>query len=76
MLGKIKKYNIIIIILPNSKYKIASAASIIKDMLYNFPNFKINLIVNISSSALSAKYNIYLNNIIINLPYNKNKNIF
>ena len=75
-LGKIRKYNIVIAVLPNGEYGIASAVSVAKDMLYSFLNIRLGLIVGISGSALSKKYNIRLSDIIVSNPYNRNGGIF
>ncbi|PSN60866.1 hypothetical protein BS50DRAFT_505757, partial [Corynespora cassiicola Philippines] len=69
-------YNIIIAVLPKSKYSILFIVVIIKNILYSFFNIKIKLIVSISSGALIFKYNIYLNNIIVSTFYNKKNSIF
>lgn len=55
----------------NSKYKLLSAASVTRDILYSFPNIKINLIIGISGSAPSLKHNIYLSDIIMGVFNNK-----
>ncbi|PSN60865.1 hypothetical protein BS50DRAFT_505718, partial [Corynespora cassiicola Philippines] len=69
-------YNIIIAVLFKSKYSILFIVVIIKNIFYSFFNIRIRLIVSISSSTLTFKYNIYLNNIIVSVFYNRKNNIF
>jgi hypothetical protein len=75
-LGKIGKHNVIIAILPTSKYSITSAVTIVRDVLYSFLNIYFKLIVSISGNILSTKYNICLRDIIINTYSNRKGSIF
>ncbi|KAF2186023.1 hypothetical protein K469DRAFT_574683, partial [Zopfia rhizophila CBS 207.26] len=75
-LSKVRKYNVVIIIFFNRKYGILTTASVTRDIVYNFPNIKIGLIVSISSSTFIKVNNIYLSNIIISSLYNRNSGVF
>ena len=75
-LGKIGKHNIVIAVLPDGEYGIASAVSVARDMLHSFPNIRLSLIVGISGGALSKKHDIYLGDIIVSDPYNGYGGIF
>lgn len=70
-LGKIGKYNTVIAILPHREYGIAPAASVVRDMLYSFPNIRIGLIVGISGGAPSPKHDIRLGDIIVSASDNR-----
>ncbi|KAI3575829.1 hypothetical protein IWW34DRAFT_631022, partial [Fusarium oxysporum f. sp. albedinis] len=75
-LGKIRKYNIIMAILPKSKYSITSTATIARDILHSFLNIHFGLIVSISSGILSIKYNICLSDIIVSTCSNRKGGVF
>jgi hypothetical protein len=75
ILGKIRKYNIIIAVLPYGQYNITSIIVIGRNILYNFPNIKIGLIISISGGVLNDKYNIRLSNIIVNIFDNKKNGV-
>ncbi|KAJ5472267.1 hypothetical protein N7530_006268, partial [Penicillium desertorum] len=64
----IGEYNVIITILPDSKYRIASAASVAINIFNSFYNIRIGLIVRISGGVLSESYNIYLGDVIVSTP--------
>ncbi|KAK1719161.1 hypothetical protein BDP67DRAFT_394129, partial [Colletotrichum lupini] len=57
-LGRVNTYNVVITILFNREYSINTAIAVARNILYSFPNIRIRLIINISSGALSPKYNI------------------
>jgi hypothetical protein len=76
ILGRLRNHNIIIAMLPNSKYRIALVASIAINMLYSFLNVRISLIVGISGRAPSRKYNICLGDIVVSVPYNSKGGVF
>ncbi|XTI85085.1 hypothetical protein V2W45_1466039 [Cenococcum geophilum] len=59
IVGKIRKYSIVITILPDGEYGIASVANIARDILYSFPNIRIGLIVGISGGALMSGLKAY-----------------
>ncbi|KAK5988505.1 hypothetical protein PT974_09988 [Cladobotryum mycophilum] len=64
-LGKIRKHNVVIAVLPDGEYGIASAASVARDMLHSFPNVRIGLMVGIGGGAPSAKHDIRLGDIVV-----------
>ncbi|KAM5359103.1 hypothetical protein ACJA88_015218 [Fusarium oxysporum] len=76
ILGKIRKHNIIVTILPHGKYGISSAAGIAKDMLHSFPNVKIGLMVGIGGSAPTSEHNIRLGDIIVSASGNGKGSVF
>ncbi|KAL2140769.1 hypothetical protein VTI28DRAFT_3283 [Corynascus sepedonium] len=43
VLGKIGSHNVVIAVLPDAEYGIASAAAVARDMLHSFPNVRIGL---------------------------------
>jgi nucleoside phosphorylase len=65
ILGKIRKHNIIIAVLPYGEYGISSIIGVAKDILNSFPNIRIGLIVGISGGTLSRKHDIRLGDIVI-----------
>lgn len=75
-LGRLGKYNIIIAVLPDGEYRIASTASMAINMLHSFPNVRISLMVGIGSKASSRKHNIRLGDIIVSAPYNNKGGVF
>jgi nucleoside phosphorylase len=64
-LGKIGKHNVVIAVLPDGEYGIASAASVARDMLHSFPNIRIGLMVGIGGGAPSIKHDIRLGDIVV-----------
>jgi nucleoside phosphorylase len=64
-LGKIGKHNVVIAVLPDGIYGIASAAAVARDMLHSFPNVKIGLMVGIGGGAPSPKHDIRLGDIVV-----------
>jgi nucleoside phosphorylase len=55
-LGKLGKHNVVIAVLPDGEYGIASAAIVARDMLHSFPNIRIGLMVGIGGGAPSLKH--------------------
>lgn len=76
ILGRLGKHNIVIAILPDSEYGIASAASIAINMLRSFLNVRIGLMVGIGGGVPSRKYDIYLSDIIVSVPYDGKGGVF
>jgi nucleoside phosphorylase len=64
-LGKVGKHNVVIAVLPHREYGISSATGVAKDMLHNFPNVRIGLMVGIGGGALSLKHDIRLGDIVV-----------
>ncbi|KKO99476.1 hypothetical protein THAR02_08415 [Trichoderma harzianum] len=67
-LGRIKKHNVVIAVLPDGEYGISSAASVARDMLHTFPNIRIGLMVGIGGGAPSTKHDIRLGDIVVSSP--------
>lgn len=67
-LGKMGKHNVVIAVLPDGEYGIASAANVAKDMLHSFPNIRIGLMVGIGGGAPSEKHDIRLGDIVVSAP--------
>ncbi|EXA32427.1 hypothetical protein FOVG_16348 [Fusarium oxysporum f. sp. pisi HDV247] len=63
-LGKVRKHNIIIAVLPDNKYEKSSAASVARDIMHSFPNIRFSLMVGIAGGA-PRKHNIRLGYIMI-----------
>ncbi|KAL2170892.1 hypothetical protein VTG60DRAFT_4296 [Thermothelomyces hinnuleus] len=65
VLGRIGAHNVVIAVLPDAEYGIASAAAVARDMLHSFPNVRIGLMVGIGGGALSPKRDIRLGNVVV-----------
>lgn len=66
-LGKIGEHNVVIAVLPGGEYGIASAASVVRDMLHSFPNVRIGLMVGIGGGAPS-RHDVRLGDIVVSAP--------
>ncbi|KAF2180654.1 purine and uridine phosphorylase [Zopfia rhizophila CBS 207.26] len=75
-LGKIGKHNVVIAVLPDGEYGIASAASVARDMLHSFPNIRLGLMVGIGGGAPSKKNDIRLGDIVVSVPCDGNSGVF
>jgi nucleoside phosphorylase len=75
-LGKIGKHNVVIAVLPDGEYGIASAASVARDMLHSFPNVRIGLMVGIGGGAPSGKHDIRLGDVVVSAPCDRNGGVF
>jgi hypothetical protein len=75
-LGKIGKHNVVISVLPDGEYSIASVVSVARDMLHSFPNVRIGLMVGIGGGASSPKHDIRLGDIVVSAPCNKKGGVF
>ena len=64
-LGKIGKHNVVIAVLPDGEYGIASAASVARDLLHSFPNIRLGLMVGISGGTPCKKNDIRLGDIMV-----------
>ncbi|KAL7913596.1 nucleoside phosphorylase domain-containing protein [Trichoderma velutinum] len=67
-LGRIGPHNVVIAVLPDGEYGIASAASVARDMLHSFPNVRIGLMVGIGGGAPSPSHDIRLGDIVVSAP--------
>ena len=75
-LGRIGKHNVVIAVLPNGEYGIASAASVARDMLHSFPNIRLGLMVGIGGGAPSQKHDIRLGDVVVSNPHNGEGGVF
>jgi len=75
-LGKIGKHNVVIAVLPDGEYGIASAASVARDMQHSFPNIRLGLMVGIGGGAPSNKHDIRLGDIVVGIPCDGNGGVF
>ncbi|KAL1595276.1 hypothetical protein SLS60_009966 [Paraconiothyrium brasiliense] len=75
-LGRVGKHNVVIAVLPDGEYGIASAASVARDMLHSFSNIRLGLMVGIGGGAPSKKHDIRLGDIVISDPSNGNGGVF
>jgi nucleoside phosphorylase len=75
-LGKIGKHNVVIAVLPDGEYGIASAAGVARDMLHSFTNVRIGLMVGIGGGAPSQKHDIRLGDIVVSAPRDGNGGVF
>ncbi|KAL4783586.1 nucleoside phosphorylase domain-containing protein [Aspergillus varians] len=64
-LGRIGKHNVVIAILPQGDYGIASAAATARDMLRSFPNVRIGLTVGIGGGAPTPQNDIRLGDVVV-----------
>jgi hypothetical protein len=72
----ISDYNVVICVLIEGEYGVISIIIIARDILYNFYNIRIGLMVGISGSTLSLKHDICFSNIMVSAPCNRNSSIF
>jgi nucleoside phosphorylase len=75
-LGKIRKHNVVIAVLPHGEYGISSAASVARDMLSSFPNVRIGLMVGIGGGAPSRKHDIRLGDVVVSASGNGKGGVF
>jgi nucleoside phosphorylase len=75
-LGKVRKHNVVIAVLPDGEYGTSSAASVARDMLHSFPNVRIGLMVGIGGGAPSPKHDIRLGDIVVSAPRDGNGGVF
>jgi nucleoside phosphorylase len=69
-LGRIRKHNVVIAVLPDGGYGISSATSVAVNMLNSFPNIRIGLMVGVGGGAPSEKHDIRLGDIVVSAPRN------
>ncbi|CRG86887.1 Ankyrin-3 [Talaromyces islandicus] len=75
-LGKISGHYVVLAVLPDGEYGIASAASVARDMLFSFPNVRIGLMVGIGGGAPSPKHDIRLGDIVVSIPRDGKSGVF
>ncbi|KXJ86484.1 WD domain protein [Microdochium bolleyi] len=69
-LGRMGRHNVVIAVLPDGEYGIASAAGVARDMLHSFPNVRIGLMVGIGGGAPSERHDIRLGDVVVSAPRN------
>ncbi|VUC34817.1 unnamed protein product [Clonostachys rosea] len=67
-LGKMRRHNVVIAVLPDGQYGISSATGVIKDMLSTFSNIRIGLMVGIGGGAPSKNHDIRLGDVVVSAP--------
>ncbi|OTA01688.1 hypothetical protein A9Z42_0020160 [Trichoderma parareesei] len=67
-LGTMGKHNVVIAVLPDWEYGVASAATVARDMLHTFPNVRIGLLVGIGGGAPSKNHDIRLGDVVVSTP--------
>lgn len=75
-LGDMGRHHVVIAVLPDGEYGIASAASVARDMLHSFPNVRIGLMVGIGGGAPSEKHDIRLGDVVVSAPRNGCEGVF
>jgi nucleoside phosphorylase len=75
-LGRMGKHNVVIAVLPDGEYGIASAANVARDMLHSFPNVRIGLMVGIGGGVPSKKHDIRLGDVVVSAPRNEHGGVF
>jgi len=75
-LGKVRKHNFVIAVLPNGEYGTSTAASVARDMLHSFPNIRIGLMVGVSGGAPSPQHDVRLGDIVVSAPRDGKGGVF
>jgi nucleoside phosphorylase len=76
LLGKMGDHNVVIASLPDGEYGMSSAAGVARDMLHNFPNVRIGLMVGIAGGVPSMKHDIRLGDVVVSSPQNGHGGVF
>ncbi|KAL2861893.1 purine and uridine phosphorylase [Aspergillus pseudodeflectus] len=69
-LGEIGGHHVVIAVLLKGECGTSSAASVARDMVHSFPNFRFGLMVGIGGGAPSTKHDIRLGDIVVSSPRN------
>jgi nucleoside phosphorylase len=75
-LGRIGRHNVVIAVLPEGEYGIASAAGVAKDMLHSFPHVRIGLMVGVGGGAPSPMHDIRLGDVVVSAPHDGKGGVF
>jgi hypothetical protein len=75
-LGKNGKHNVVIAVLPDRKYGLATATGVAKDIMHSSPNIRIGLMVGIAGGAPSKKRDIRLGDIVVGIPRDRENGVF
>ncbi|KAJ5475132.1 hypothetical protein N7539_008198 [Penicillium diatomitis] len=74
--GKVGSHNVVISVLPIREHRISSAARVAEEMIHNFPNLRIGLMVVIGGGAPRPKHDIRLGEIVVSTPHNDHGGAF
>ncbi|KAF2644041.1 hypothetical protein P280DRAFT_496496 [Massarina eburnea CBS 473.64] len=69
-LGRIGDHNVVVAVLPEGEYGVASAGTVVRDLLSSFLNVRIGMMVGIGGGAPSKKNDIRLGDFVVGLPGN------
>ncbi|PMD49386.1 purine and uridine phosphorylase, partial [Hyaloscypha bicolor E] len=75
-LGEIGKHHVVVAVLPEGCYGIASAAKVARDMMHSFPNLRIGLMVGIGGGVPNKKHDIRLGDIVVSTPRDGHGGVF
>jgi len=75
-LGRIRQHNVVVAVLPDGEYGIASAAVVARDMLHSFPHIRIGLMVGIGGGAPTLNHDIRLGDIVVSTPRDGKGGVF
>ncbi|KAL9094338.1 MAG: hypothetical protein Q9165_003479 [Trypethelium subeluteriae] len=75
-LGRMKKHNVVIAVLPGGEYGTDTAASVARDMLHSFPNVRIGLMVGIGGGVPSQKHDIRLGDVVVSSTHRDYGGVF
>lgn len=67
-LGRIGKHNVVMSVLPMGSYGTTSATNVATNMLRDFPNVRIGLMVGIGGGVPSKRHDIRLGDIVVSIP--------
>ncbi|KAL4877983.1 ankyrin repeat-containing domain protein [Aspergillus karnatakaensis] len=68
-LGKLGRHHVVMAVLPAGGYGVCSAAIVARDLVHDFPNIKIGLMVWVGGAAPSRKHDIRLGDIVVSRPH-------
>jgi nucleoside phosphorylase len=75
-LGRIRRHNVVIAVLPDGEHGVSSAACVARDLLHSFPNIRIGLMVGIGGGAPTQKHDIRLGDIVVSAPRDGKGGVF
>ncbi|KAJ8111020.1 hypothetical protein OPT61_g6283 [Boeremia exigua] len=76
VLGRIGGHNVVIVVLPEGEYGIASAAAVAMGMLRSFPSIRLGLMVGVGGGAPSTKHDIRLGDVVVSSPREGKSGVF
>lgn len=75
-LGRIRKHNVIIAVLPDGEYGTAAAATVATNIQNSFLNIRIGLLVGIGGGVPSERHDIRLGDVVVSAPRDGNGGVF